>query len=102
MFHARCTLIHITKFYYYYYFQNKVNFKKSLSVKKASLSGSMREDITCKHTFFTGRTQTLPLNDVVDSLSVLTVIIESGSKFMDLKFEKQLIMIIPTSDVISL
>lgn len=44
----------------------------------------------------------MPLNDVVDSLSVLTVIIESGSKFMDLKFEKQLIMIIPTSDVISL
>lgn len=67
----------------------------------------MREDIYtkhCKHTFFIGRTQTLPLNDVVDSLSVLTVIsiIESGSKFMDLKFEKQLIMIIPTSDVISL
>lgn len=65
----------------------------------------MREDIYtkhCKHTFFIGRTQTLPLNDVVDSLSVLTVIIESGSIFMDLKFEKQLIMIIPTSDVISL
>lgn len=58
----------------------------------------MREDIYtkhCKHTFFIGRTQTLPLNDVVDSLSVLTLIIESGS-------EKQLIMIIPTSDVISL
>lgn len=51
----------------------------------------MREDIYtkhCKNTFFIWRTQTLPLNDVVDSLSVLTVIIESGSKFMDLKFEK--------------
>lgn len=60
----------------------------------------MREDIYRRNA--NGRTQTLPLNDVVDSLSVLTVIIEKGSKFMDLKFEKQLIMIIPTSDVISL
>lgn len=36
----------------------------------------MREDIYRRNA--NGRTQTLPLNDVVDSLSVLTVIIESG------------------------